>query len=58
MTARILDGRMYAAKIKEIVGREVQALQNQCNIRPGLATVIVGEDEASKVYVAAKTQGL
>ncbi|HWR37988.1 MAG TPA: bifunctional methylenetetrahydrofolate dehydrogenase/methenyltetrahydrofolate cyclohydrolase FolD [Patescibacteria group bacterium] len=57
MTARILDGRVYAAKIKERVAREVQTLKSQYDIHPGLATVIVGEDEASKVYVAAKHKG-
>ena len=57
MTARILDGRVYAAKIKESVAREVQALKSRCDISPGLATIIVGEDEASKVYVAAKHKG-
>lgn len=54
MTARILEGKEFAAKIKEEVGRELEALKAETGIIPGLAVIIVGENPASKVYVANK----
>ena len=53
MTARVLDGTAIAADIRADVAREVAALAAR-GIQPGLAVVIVGEDPASKVYVASK----
>ena len=52
MTARILYGKEYAAKIKEAAKREAEAL----GIVPGLAVVIVGDDPASAVYVRNKNK--
>ena len=54
MSAQILDGKIYAAKIKELVAKDIGILKNQYGVAPGLAVIIVGEDEASKVYVANK----
>ena len=51
--AKILDGKAAAKTVKEEVSKEVAALKNQ-GISPGLAVVIAGDDEASKVYVANK----
>lgn len=51
--ARILDGKLYAKEIRKEVVKEVAALKNMA-ITPGLAVIIVGEDPASKVYVARK----
>lgn len=51
--ARILDGKLYAKEIRKEVEAEVAALRNMA-ITPGLAVIIVGEDPASKVYVARK----
>ncbi len=53
MTARILDGKATAAKIKADVARRVAKLAEQ-GLRPGLGTVLVGEDPGSQVYVAGK----
>ncbi|MBQ9377311.1 MAG: bifunctional methylenetetrahydrofolate dehydrogenase/methenyltetrahydrofolate cyclohydrolase FolD [Schwartzia sp.] len=52
MTARVLYGKEYAAKIKEAAKREAEAL----GIVPGLAVVIVGDDPASAVYVRNKNK--
>ncbi len=52
MTARILSGKEYAAKIKETAKREAETL----GLRPGLAVVMVGEDPASAVYVRNKNK--
>ncbi len=51
---KILDGKALSNKIKEEVKKEVQELQNEKNIRPGLAVVLVGDDPASATYVASK----
>lgn len=54
MTARILEGKLFAEKMREEVKAEIAALRAAHGVQPGLAVVIVGEDPASKVYVANK----
>lgn len=54
MTASIIDGKAFAAKVRGEVAEHVTRLKNDHNITPGLAVVLVGEDPASEVYVAAK----
>ncbi len=56
MTARIISGTDIARQITEEVRREVEDLKNLHGITPGLATVLVGEDPASQVYVASKVK--
>ena len=53
MSAKILDGKMLSAKIKDELKTEVENLKNQ-NINPALAVIIVGDDPASKIYVKNK----
>lgn len=53
MAAKILDGLAAAAQIKEELKSRVEALA-EAGVRPGLATVLVGEDPGSKWYVAGK----
>lgn len=53
MSARILDGTAIAAEIRKDLERDVRALIGR-GVTPGLAVVIVGDDPASKVYVASK----
>jgi len=53
MTARILDGKAYAAKIKEDLRTRVAALTER-GLRPGLGTILVGDDPGSQAYVAGK----
>lgn len=54
MTARLLEGRVFAQKIKEEAREEALALRPSLGRTPGLAVVIVGEDPASEVYVRNK----
>jgi methylenetetrahydrofolate dehydrogenase (NADP+)/methenyltetrahydrofolate cyclohydrolase len=55
VSARIIDGKAIAARVRGEVAREVEAFTRQSHGRaPGLATVLVGEDPASAVYVTAK----
>lgn len=53
VVARIIDGKAIAAQIREDVAGRVKALEAR-GIRPGLAAVLVGDNEASKIYVGAK----
>jgi len=50
---KIIDGKIISAFVKDRVAQEVAALK-QKGITTGLAVIIVGEDPASKVYVANK----
>jgi methylenetetrahydrofolate dehydrogenase (NADP+)/methenyltetrahydrofolate cyclohydrolase len=55
VSARIIDGKAIAARVRSEVAREVEAFTRQSGGRPpGLATVLVGDDPASAVYVTAK----
>ena len=53
MSARVIDGKAFAAKVREEVARHVAGLKAR-GITPGLAVVLVGEDPASQVYVRSK----
>jgi methylenetetrahydrofolate dehydrogenase (NADP+)/methenyltetrahydrofolate cyclohydrolase len=53
MSARIIDGKSIAATIREEVKRDVAALRKR-GMRPCLAAVLVGDNAASKAYVANK----
>ena len=52
MAAQIIDGKAVAAKVREEVKREVDGLAR----KPGLATILVGDDPASAVYVRMKRE--
>lgn len=54
MTARILDGKAIAAKIRAEVKQAVEERLRSGLPRPGLATVLVGDNPASQVYVRMK----
>lgn len=54
MSAQILSGKIFAQEFKDEAKQEVLTLKEQYNITPGLAVIIVGENSASKVYVANK----
>ena len=54
MSAQILSGKVFAQEFKDEAKQEVLTLKEQYNVTPGLAVIIVGENSASKVYVANK----
>ena len=54
MTAMVIDGKAVAARLRADVAREVSDLIVETGRVPGLATVLVGDDPASAVYVAGK----
>jgi methylenetetrahydrofolate dehydrogenase (NADP+)/methenyltetrahydrofolate cyclohydrolase len=54
VSARLIDGKAVAAKLREALTGEVAEFVARHGRSPGLATVLVGEDEASAVYVGMK----
>jgi methylenetetrahydrofolate dehydrogenase (NADP+)/methenyltetrahydrofolate cyclohydrolase len=56
MTARRIDGKAAAAELREQVAAAVGKFEQQAGRVPGLATVLVGEDPASAVYIRSKNK--
>jgi len=54
MTAKVIDGKAFAAEVRTKVASHVTRLKEENGITPGLAVVLVGEDPASQVYVRSK----
>lgn len=54
MTAQLIDGVKKAEQIRQTVKEETKAWVEKGHIPPGLATVLVGENPASQVYVRSK----
>ena len=52
--AKIIDGKLISAKIKEEIKLETAEFIKKTGVTPGLAVIIVGEDPASQVYVRNK----
>ncbi|MFH1806224.1 MAG: bifunctional methylenetetrahydrofolate dehydrogenase/methenyltetrahydrofolate cyclohydrolase FolD [Pseudomonadota bacterium] len=53
-TAKIIDGKAFAARLRTDIAAEVTRLKAAHGVTPGLAVVLVGEDPASQVYVRNK----
>lgn len=56
MTARIIDGKAIAAELRATVAAETRRLAAAHSLQPGLAVVLIGNDPASKSYVAGKSR--
>ncbi len=54
MSATVIDGKAFAAKLRAQVSTHVARLKEEHGLTPGLAVVLVGEDPASQVYVRSK----
>jgi methylenetetrahydrofolate dehydrogenase (NADP+)/methenyltetrahydrofolate cyclohydrolase len=54
MTAKVIDGKAFAARVRADVAAYVAAMTQDHGITPGLAVVLVGQDPASQVYVKNK----
>jgi methylenetetrahydrofolate dehydrogenase (NADP+)/methenyltetrahydrofolate cyclohydrolase len=54
MSARIIDGKAEAIRLRAEVAEDVAALKGSHGVTPGLAVVLVGDDPASEVYVRNK----
>jgi len=53
-SARVIDGIAIAAELRQRTGEAAARLRDEAAITPGLATVLVGDNAASQVYVRAK----
>ena len=51
MTAKVIDGKAFAANVRARVAAHVARLGEEQALQPGLAVVLVGEDPASQVHV-------
>jgi methylenetetrahydrofolate dehydrogenase (NADP+) / methenyltetrahydrofolate cyclohydrolase len=58
VTARIIDGKAIAADLRSAVAAETRRLTADHGLVPGLAVVLIGDNPASKTYVASKSRGL
>jgi methylenetetrahydrofolate dehydrogenase (NADP+) / methenyltetrahydrofolate cyclohydrolase len=56
MSATVIDGKAVATEVRARVAKEVQALAPELGRPPGLATVLVGDDPASAIYVRRKRE--
>src|SRR5882757_315920 len=54
MAARLIDGKAIAEQIHAETAAEIAHLNSQHHLTPGLAVVLVGDNQASAAYVAAK----
>ena len=54
VTATIIDGKAISERVRAAVGHEVAVLTEHAGVRPGLATILVGDDPASAIYIANK----
>ncbi len=52
--AKLIDGKAFAGGLRQRVGAEVADFVAKGGPKPGLATVLVGDDPASQVYVRSK----
>ena len=53
-TDKIIDGKTFAASLREVISAEVGRIKSSHELTPGLAVVLVGNDPASAVYVRNK----
>jgi methylenetetrahydrofolate dehydrogenase (NADP+)/methenyltetrahydrofolate cyclohydrolase len=58
MSATIIDGKAIAADLRAQVAVETRRLTAAHGLKPGLAVILVGNDPASKTYVASKARAL
>jgi methylenetetrahydrofolate dehydrogenase (NADP+)/methenyltetrahydrofolate cyclohydrolase len=56
MSARIIDGKAFAATLRTRIEAEGAKLKREHGVVPGLAAVLVGDDPASEVYVRNKNK--
>lgn len=54
MTEKRIDGKAFAARLRERIGARAADFAEKAGRKPGLAVVLVGEDPASQVYVRNK----
>jgi methylenetetrahydrofolate dehydrogenase (NADP+)/methenyltetrahydrofolate cyclohydrolase len=58
MSAKVIDGKAIAADLRTAVKAETHRLTSAHGLVPGLAVILVGDNAASKTYVASKTRAV
>ena len=58
MTAQVIDGKAFAARLRGTVADYARAFEEKVGRKAALAVVLVGDDPASHVYVASKTRAI
>src|SRR5260221_8418669 len=53
-TAKVIDGKIYAERLRAQVAEDVARLKAEHGLQPGLAVILVGDDPASAIYVRSK----
>jgi methylenetetrahydrofolate dehydrogenase (NADP+)/methenyltetrahydrofolate cyclohydrolase len=56
MGAMVIDGKAFAARLRDRIGEHARAFEARTGRKAGLAVVLVGENQASQVYVRAKAR--
>jgi methylenetetrahydrofolate dehydrogenase (NADP+)/methenyltetrahydrofolate cyclohydrolase len=56
MVARVIDGKAFAARLRDRVADRARAFEQEVGRKAGLAVVLVGEDPASEIYVRSKAR--
>jgi methylenetetrahydrofolate dehydrogenase (NADP+)/methenyltetrahydrofolate cyclohydrolase len=56
VSARLIDGKAFAARLREQVAEHARAFEHLAGRKAGLAVILVGKDAASEVYVRAKAR--
>ena len=56
MVAKVIDGKLVAASIRQECRERVEALKKKTGVVPGLAVILVGANPASAIYVANKVR--
>lgn len=54
MSAKIIDGKAFAAGLRARIAAETARFKSECGLVPGLAVMLVGDDPASDIYVRSK----
>lgn len=54
MSARLIDGKALAQQVRERLAKESAELLAKTGVKPGLSTILVGDDPASHLYVKNK----
>jgi methylenetetrahydrofolate dehydrogenase (NADP+)/methenyltetrahydrofolate cyclohydrolase len=58
MAAAVIDGKAFAARLRETVAEYAREFEQRAGRKAALAVVLVGDDAASHVYVASKTKAV
>lgn len=56
LMAKIIDGKRISIEIQSDLKVEIEKWRKQTNVEPSLATILVGSDPASAVYIAKKVE--